>query len=89
MRAMESNLSSSVLSDKVAGIFSYLLQGKSYNSVSLLSGIMHMGKKICREISGLTMQYSLLKQMLLLDTNNTKHIFQMIISCTKGTKNYN
>lgn len=45
MRAMDSNLSSSVLSDKVAGTFSYLLQGKSYNSVSLVTGIMLMEKK--------------------------------------------
>lgn len=47
MRAVDSNLSSSVLSDKVAGTFSYLLQGKSYNSVSLVTGIMLLEKKDC------------------------------------------
>lgn len=55
MRAMHSNLSSSVLSDKVAGTFSYLLQGKSYNSVSLVTGIMLMEKKgLCKETSGIS-----------------------------------
>lgn len=43
MKALDSNLISSVLSGKVAATFSYWPQENSYNIVSLVTGIKHMG----------------------------------------------